>query len=81
MKKKISDLAFISAIVIIVSIVLSTFLSGCNKPLDEMYETTEYVAPITKSAEISIDSLQSVSVDSVEVSEWHSEDAGSVVFE
>lgn len=81
MKKKLSELAFISAVFLIVVIVLSVSLSGCEKALDEVVESYEMV-PDTKSGTVS-DSAPSDStqVDTVSVSDWESVSAGSVVFQ
>lgn len=84
MKKKLSNIAFISAVFIVVVIIFSVCLSGCEKPLDEVYDSVE-VVPGTKSGATSSDStsyqIDSVKVDTVSVSDWESVSAGSVVFQ
>lgn len=78
MKKRLSYAAFLSAMLILISILFTMFLSGCDKSLDDVYVVPEPTSePETKGSDVERDTT---AVDSLSVREWISVDAGTVVF-
>lgn len=76
-QKKFSIVIAASLIVVALAIVFTFFLSGCVPSLDEVYEVPYLESKVPESLPTPSDSAK---VDTVQVQEWASVDAGTVTF-